>query len=75
MIEIAPKEYWQIMNWYDGLLYLSLLEIDGHTDWRYPTSYESPEKSKIAWYQEDVNCSDDILTTKNEYYVIPVREV
>ena len=33
-IEMSPRQYWKNMNYYDGLLYLSILSIDGKNDWR-----------------------------------------
>ena len=42
-IEISPKEYERTMNWYDGLLYCQLLEIDGKNDWRLPNLEELKE--------------------------------
>ena len=39
-IEISPKEYERRLNWNDGMLYCSLLVIDGKNDWRMPTKEE-----------------------------------
>lgn len=40
MIEIIAKEYEKKLNWNDGMLYCSLLVIDGVDDWRMPTIEE-----------------------------------
>lgn len=33
-IEISDKKYWKRLSYDDGLLYVSLLDIDGKNDWR-----------------------------------------
>jgi hypothetical protein len=33
-IEISERQYWKKMNYYDGLLYCQLLNIDGKDRWR-----------------------------------------
>jgi hypothetical protein len=38
------------LNWYDGLLYLSFLEIDRKNDWRLPTEDESPNIAGLPWH-------------------------
>lgn len=74
MIQYSDEKYWKRMNWYDGLLYLSLLEIDGHKDWRYPSKKECPIIAGLEWYLENgKDCSDDMLKTKL-WWVVPVRE-
>jgi hypothetical protein len=35
---ISPLSKLKMMNYYDALLYCSLLDIGGHTDWRLPDS-------------------------------------
>ena len=42
-IEISPRKYESYLNWYDGMLYCSLLVIDGVDDWRMPTIEELNE--------------------------------
>lgn len=32
-IEISSKEYWKELNYYDALLYCSMLVIDGKNEW------------------------------------------
>ena len=39
-IEISPKEFEKKLNWHDGILYCSILTIDGKDDWRMPTKDE-----------------------------------
>jgi hypothetical protein len=39
-IELCPKQYEKALNYYDALLYCSLLEIDDRKDWRMPTYEE-----------------------------------
>lgn len=39
-IEISPRDYDKKLNWYDAMLYCSMIEIDGKTDWRLPTLEE-----------------------------------
>ena len=34
---MSPIEYETELNWYDAILYCSMIEIDGHNDWRLPT--------------------------------------
>jgi hypothetical protein len=33
-IEISDRKYWKRLSYDDGLLYVSLLTIDGKNDWR-----------------------------------------
>jgi hypothetical protein len=39
-IEISPKEYERVLNWYDAMMYCQLLVIDEKNDWRLPTKEE-----------------------------------
>ena len=39
-IEISAEEYERKLNWEDGMLYCSMLVIDGVDDWRMPTIEE-----------------------------------
>jgi hypothetical protein len=42
-IEISDKQYEKVLNWHDGMLYCSMLVIDGKDDWRMPTIEELVE--------------------------------
>lgn len=42
-IEISPRAYESYLNWEDGMLYCSLLVIEGKDDWRMPTIEELNE--------------------------------
>ena len=74
MIEVSPEEYWKRMNYHDGLLYCSLLSIDGKDDWRMPTIEEMGDKRYgLQWYRDD---GDNILYNFSEvYWIIPVRDI
>ena len=39
-IEISPKEYEKLLNWYDAMMYCQVLVIDEKYDWRLPTKEE-----------------------------------
>jgi hypothetical protein len=51
--EFAPFEYWKKLNWYDGHLYCSLLNIDGKDDWRMLTmeEYRNPKFENYVRYK------------------------
>ena len=77
MIEIAPKEYWKKLKYYDALLYCSLLVIDGKNDWRLPTIDEvklisKPEKPYVIWYS-GLNRLE--LWQQNMFICVPVKDI
>lgn len=84
-IEISCTNYWKELNYRDALLYCSLLDIDGKTDWRLPTDeegdiYELYDKMtehgnhmSSVWTVEDLNTYPDLHY--NEYWCIPVRDI
>ena len=39
-IEMCDREYWKELNYYDGMIYCSILVIDNKKDWRMPTLEE-----------------------------------
>jgi hypothetical protein len=63
-IEISDKKYETILNWYDGILYCSLLSIDGKDDWRLPTK---DELNDIYKSKNDFVGSVYWSSTKDEY--------
>jgi hypothetical protein len=83
MIELSDKKYWKRMGYYDGVLYCSMLWIEGRDNWRMMEDYgeyleyyeELPEVPVSGkWYKNDVRYkSDESLMDKN-YWVIPVRD-
>jgi hypothetical protein len=77
-IEISEEKYWKLLNYYDGMLYLSLLTIDGKNDWRMfkywleGANYDEKVWG-MMWYGEDERTSEDDLINK-QYLVVPVRD-
>jgi hypothetical protein len=77
-IEISEEKYWKVMGYDDGMLYCSLLIIDGKEDWRMPFSMESiwEEWKKLRrmpvrmWYYDE-----GVMYEGNRYWVIPVRDL
>jgi hypothetical protein len=53
MIEISEREYWKILNYHDGLLYCSMLEIDGKNDWRMISDTDNEELVNGRDYKSD----------------------
>lgn len=79
-IEISEEKYWKLLNYYDGMLYLSLLTIDGKNDWRmfkyWLEGVKYDEKVwGIMWYGEDVKMSSEDDLINKQYLVVPVRDV
>ena len=71
-IEISNAKYWKKMEWNDGLLYCSLLSIDGAEDWRPMTVEEIMEYGK----DELLNMiRQHMLLYGTSLWIVPVREV
>ena len=64
-IQISNAEYWKKMEWDDGILYCSLLSIDGKDNWRFITEKERTKYLKsfsgVAWYEEDIKKYGDLI--------------
>ena len=76
-IEMSPRQYWKNMNYYDGLLYLSVLSIDGKNDWRLPLKAEvklisKPEKPYVIWYS---NLNRFEIWENSIFKCVPVRDI
>jgi hypothetical protein len=64
-IEISDKQYVKLLNWYDGMLYVSLLTIDDKNDWRLPTE---DELDYIYHSENDFNdCNGSYYWTSTEH--------
>ena len=89
MIEISEKQYWKKLNWYDGHLYCSLLNIDGKDGWRmirddeqayeilielYGVDYDDPFDTDYQCPIWSVNLNYTSLYDNEICWVIPVRE-
>lgn len=79
-IEMSPKEYWKNMNYYDGLLYLSVLSIDGKNDWR--MFKNNQELATVMYTDMELWYSDDELDVEtvwnleyDKFLVLPIRDV
>ena len=80
MIEISDRQYWRSMRYYDGILYCSILDIDGDDNWRMITSSEYDihegnisEKYYNIWFAGDDKIYD--MDYADEMMVIPVRDI
>jgi hypothetical protein len=79
-IEMSPREYWKNMNYYDGLLYLSVLSIDGKNDWR--MFKNNQELATVMYTDMELWYSDDELDVEtvwnleyDKFLILPVRNV
>jgi hypothetical protein len=79
-IEMSPREYWKNMNYYDGLLYLSVLSIDGKNDWR--MFKNNQELATVMYTDMELWYSDDELDVEtvwnleyDKFLILPVRDV
>ena len=79
-IEISEEKYWKLLNYYDGMLYLTLLTIDGKDNWRMLKKYDEfyflstkinlePWKSALFSSDETQYPNDAVLK------IIPVRDI
>jgi hypothetical protein len=61
------------MTYYDGVLYCSMLDIDGKDDWRIPSLAEMCDKKfGLQWYREDGDNPGDYKLS-DVYWIMPVR--
>lgn len=79
-IEMSPREYWKNMNYYDGLLYLSVLSIDGKNDWR--MFKNNQELATVMYTDMELWYSDDELDVEtvwnleyDKFLILPIRDV
>ena len=83
MIVISKKKYWKQIGYHDGLLYCSMLSIDGHHDWRIfrdeeEFEYEDNYKSchipvSHVWLGIDTEYDYDLDDSR--IWLIPIRDV
>ena len=75
-IELSPEKYWAKLNWYDTILYLSMLEIDGKNDWILPTEQYAKFKnlSILTWFDNDNLTFEEEFLQSKLFHVIPVRK-
>ena len=78
-IEISDRKYWKRLSYDDGLLYVSLLTIDGKNDWRlFKNGYERYragdhfDTTGLAEYLIPTIMDDDL--TGDNLWIIPVRD-
>ncbi len=80
-IEIAPKEYWKRLNYYDALLYLSLLNIDGNEGWKLPSdNHKQDGWPTFMWTVEDGDGEGEgyknaTILLNMQWWAIPVRDI
>lgn len=79
-IQMSPRQYWKNMNYYDGLLYLSVLSIDGKNDWR--MFKNNQELATVMYTDMELWYSDDSLDVEtvwnleyDKFLILPVRDV
>ena len=86
MIEVSDAQYWKAMNYHDGILYCSLLTIDGIDGWRLPTlnelrdinlkeynTYQFIDNMVRGYWVLDWPYSQSYLNTNRN--IIPVRDL
>jgi hypothetical protein len=76
MIEISDEKYRIECTFYEALLYVQFLEIDGKNGWRLPTQDEYLNIHSIGsycWYSSDID--DPELFKDHLFWCIPVRDI
>jgi hypothetical protein len=81
-IEISDKKYWKRLSYDDGLLYVSLLVIDGKDDWRLFKNGNERHRAgnhyNTSGMQEylipTMMDSDLTSVTGDDLWIIPVRD-
>lgn len=75
--KMAPNSYNKWLNYHDGLLYLSMLTIDGYSDWRFLTMDEINEIETIMnmWSSEAPAMVTAEYLANEKRWVVPVRDV
>ena len=83
-IELSDMKYWKRMGYHDGMLYCSMISIEGKNDWRMISDWEEFKSLREA----RVKASDDNTyytgwvvedgfrngIKKGDFMVIPVRD-
>lgn len=79
MIEMAPEEYYQDLNFNDATLYCFSLNIDSKQGWRLPTYAEMLEIHRIYGYYSNIlpcwHQTSPWLLLDIEIQTVPVRTV
>jgi hypothetical protein len=81
MVEISDREYWRALNYHDGILYCSMLEIGGKDDWRmisrddWMTDMVGLESEDIRLFKSKIWYYGDTVLYDTPHWVVPVRDV
>ena len=87
-IEVSSKEYWKGLNYYDGILYCQILNIDGTNDWRMIRDdiewdiIDVGIKKDIfenfhmnCWWMDDVDAFSNVFLHDTKYLIVPIRDI